>query len=100
MSDVSTPRVPTVLGQSVQRVRSHNLISAFPLVLPPSITEFVANAVGVPESSVSGFWTRLREDIWHLPEQTLSEHEEGLFREHGWKRGISNWPILLMWEIH
>jgi hypothetical protein len=71
-----------------------------PLVLPPSITEFVADAVGVPESSVSGFWTRLREYIWDLPEQTLSEHEEGLFREHGWKRGISNWPTLLIWGIH
>ncbi|KAJ7936037.1 hypothetical protein B0H13DRAFT_2304112 [Mycena leptocephala] len=55
------------------------------LVLPPSITEFVADAVGVPESSISGFWTRLREDISDLPEQTLREHEEGLFREHGWK---------------
>ncbi|KAJ7936074.1 hypothetical protein B0H13DRAFT_1539248, partial [Mycena leptocephala] len=60
------------------------------LVLPPSITEFVADAVGVPESSISGFWTRLREDIWDLPEQTLSEHEEGLFREHGWKHGITS----------
>ncbi|KAJ7936045.1 hypothetical protein B0H13DRAFT_1519575, partial [Mycena leptocephala] len=60
------------------------------LVLPPSITEFVADAVGVPESSISGFWTRLREDIWDLPEQTLSEHDEGLFREHGWKHGITS----------
>ncbi|KAJ7104650.1 hypothetical protein C8R44DRAFT_639958 [Mycena epipterygia] len=61
-----------------------------PLVLPPSITAFIADAVEIPESSVARFWTRLKDDIWNLPEPTLSDHEEELFREHGWKRGITS----------
>ncbi|KAJ7112158.1 hypothetical protein C8R44DRAFT_553933, partial [Mycena epipterygia] len=72
-------RLLSVLKHDILLVQPANVTTGTeeaPLVLPPSITEFVADAVGVPESLVSGFWTRLREDIWHLPEQTLSEHEE------------------------
>ncbi|KAJ6546711.1 hypothetical protein DFH09DRAFT_1320880 [Mycena vulgaris] len=68
-------RLLSVLKRDILLVQPANVPTGTeeaPLILPPSIAEFVADAVGVPESSVSGFWTRLREDIWHLPEQTLA----------------------------
>ncbi|KAJ7605847.1 hypothetical protein DFH06DRAFT_1348440 [Mycena polygramma] len=32
----------------------------------------------------------MKDDIWDLPDQTLSESEEILFREHGWKLGLTS----------
>jgi hypothetical protein len=61
-----------------------------PLVLPPTITTFIAASVEISEQSVHGFWTLLKNDIWNLSEQKLSDSEEELFRQHGWKLGISN----------
>ncbi|KAJ7033642.1 hypothetical protein C8F04DRAFT_1002511 [Mycena alexandri] len=60
-----------------------------PLILSPSIVEFVAEAVGIPEPYVPKFWALFKDDIWGLPEQVLGEHEEELFRKYGWKRGIT-----------
>lgn len=60
-----------------------------PTFLPPSIKTFLAAAVGISESLVMTSWESLRDEIWELPVETLSQEEENLFRVHGWKIGIS-----------
>ena len=38
-----------------------------PLVLPPQITSFVADSIGIPEVAVDGCWNVLRDDVWEYP---------------------------------
>lgn len=65
-------------------------ITEAPLVLPPQIKTFVAECIGIPEDSVNGCWTVLKDDIWEYPTpEKVEAEEEELFARHGWKRGIS-----------
>ncbi|KAJ6602853.1 hypothetical protein DFH09DRAFT_1470889 [Mycena vulgaris] len=61
-----------------------------PLVLPPQITSFVAESIGIPEESVEGCWISLKDEIWTYPiPEKVEEDEEMLFEQNGWKRGIT-----------
>ncbi|KAJ7032091.1 hypothetical protein C8F04DRAFT_959374 [Mycena alexandri] len=59
-----------------------------PAVLPPTISTFIAAAVGISEAHVSSFW--MRDDIWALPPQALTQEDKELFRKHGWKYGLTS----------
>ncbi|KAJ7033257.1 hypothetical protein C8F04DRAFT_1210932 [Mycena alexandri] len=61
-----------------------------PDILPPTITTFIAAAVGISCEDVTYFWATMRFDIWALSPQTLNEEEEELFQEHGWELGITS----------
>ncbi|KAJ7939533.1 hypothetical protein B0H13DRAFT_1941214, partial [Mycena leptocephala] len=62
-----------------------------PLVLPASITAFVAESTGIHIDAITGCWDILKEDIWAspTPEQT-NQDDESLFEHHGWSRGITS----------
>ncbi|KAJ7668842.1 hypothetical protein B0H17DRAFT_1335884 [Mycena rosella] len=62
-----------------------------PTVLPPQIIVFVANSVGIQQECVADCCNVLKEEIWELPHpEKLSEEEAELFRQHGWKRGLTS----------
>lgn len=52
-----------------------------PDVLPPTMCAFIGAALDIPDEDVFIHWTALKDNIWTLPEQILSEDEEALFRE-------------------
>lgn len=61
-----------------------------PLVLPPQITLFVADSIGISEGTVDGCWNALKGDVWDYPTpEKVEEDEDALFAQNGWKRGIS-----------
>ncbi|KAJ7216341.1 hypothetical protein GGX14DRAFT_391184 [Mycena pura] len=64
-----------------------------PTILPPSVSEFMADAVGIALDSVASCWKKMKKDIWKLPIPTLSEEEEELFRKYGWRRGITSFSL-------
>jgi hypothetical protein len=61
-----------------------------PLVLPASITAFVAESTGIHIDAIAGCWDILKEDIWASPTpEQMNQDDESLFEHHGWSRGIS-----------
>ncbi|KAJ7764190.1 hypothetical protein DFH07DRAFT_738454 [Mycena maculata] len=61
-----------------------------PLLLPPTIATFVSKATGIDSESISACWSLLKEEVWSLPRPELSMAEEGLFRDNGWKMGLTS----------
>jgi hypothetical protein len=60
-----------------------------PYVLPPSVAEFLSEAVGILLEDVSTIWLILKDAIWVLPDVLQRQEEEEAFRLYGWKRGLS-----------
>ncbi|KAJ7864379.1 hypothetical protein B0H13DRAFT_2353697 [Mycena leptocephala] len=61
-----------------------------PLVLPVSITAFVAESTGIHIDAIMGFWDILKEDMWASPTpEQKNQDNESLFEHHGWSQGIS-----------
>ncbi|KAJ7185106.1 hypothetical protein GGX14DRAFT_383711 [Mycena pura] len=70
-----------------------------PTILPPSVSEFMADAVGIALDSVAACWKKMKKDIWKLPTPILSEEEEELFCKYGWQRGISAAGFLTCYSL-
>jgi hypothetical protein len=61
-----------------------------PDVLPRSVSQFLSSAVGIPLDDMEYCWDVLKEDVWCSPPiQPVSAHEERLFKEFGWRYGLS-----------
>ena len=58
-----------------------------PEVLPPSITQFLADALEI--SDIRKSWDVLREYLWHCTPVPLGVEEYGVFKRYGWERGLS-----------
>jgi hypothetical protein len=60
-----------------------------PLVLPPSVVEFLGTALGLPSEDVSVLWETLKDDVWHAPPPLCVRDDYLIFKEHGWDLGLS-----------
>lgn len=79
------------LRQSIQLVQpAAEPSDEAPAILPPSIIDFLAEAVQIPRDSVSVCWLALKDIVWQHPlsDERASTYEK-LFVEFGWKRDIS-----------
>lgn len=63
-----------------------------PDVLPPSVSQFLANAVGIPLECMDYCWDVLKDEVWESLEMPATTHDEDLFRLYGWKVGLSELP--------
>lgn len=64
--------------------------TSVPLVLPPSVSEFLAESVGIiPKEDVAKHWAVLKDEVWSMTGVEVCEEDEKAFRAHGWKRGLS-----------
>ncbi|KAJ7630261.1 hypothetical protein FB45DRAFT_792746 [Roridomyces roridus] len=61
-----------------------------PPFLPAVVAEFVCDAVEIAVEAVCSLWDLFKDDVWCSCDTKLSAHEEGLFREHGWKVGLTS----------
>jgi hypothetical protein len=65
-------------------------ITSAPGFLPPSIADFLAESIGIPNECVADCWSLFKDDAWSIPESAeMMELDEQAFRLHGWKHGIS-----------
>jgi hypothetical protein len=83
-------RLASVLKRDIQQPQpiTHTNQSA-PLVLPPSISQFLTDATGIPADSMGDCWDILKDEVWLSQVLPVSEHDEELFRVHRWKWGMS-----------
>ncbi|KAJ7063878.1 hypothetical protein C8F01DRAFT_1054782 [Mycena amicta] len=72
----------------VQPSRVHD--ERAPLVLPPSIICFISDVLKIDEQWVEGFWAELKDEVWGWPDVVPTKEEEEMFRQHGWKRGLTS----------
>ncbi|KAJ7302926.1 hypothetical protein DFH08DRAFT_640378, partial [Mycena albidolilacea] len=68
-----------------------NTVLEAPLVLPVSITAFVAESTGIHINTIVGCWDILKEDIWASPTpEQMNQDDKSLFEHHSWSRGITS----------
>ncbi|KAJ7054803.1 hypothetical protein C8F01DRAFT_994942 [Mycena amicta] len=60
-----------------------------PLILPPTIVTFVVESTEIPAATILAAWDILKDEIWQLPEPTLSSDEKLKFRQYGAKVGLT-----------
>ncbi|KAF8801527.1 hypothetical protein BYT27DRAFT_7114765 [Phlegmacium glaucopus] len=60
-----------------------------PMVLPHSISMFLATCIGVPLENMGDLWDILKDYIWYLPIAPLHVNDYLLFKEHGWPLGLT-----------
>jgi hypothetical protein len=72
---------PQTLPHSDFRVAPPKLSSSFLL--------FLSGLLCIPDAYIPDLWTIIREEVWDLPIVPLSRIDYGLFKEHGWRYGIS-----------
>ena len=67
-----------------------------PAILPPSVSQFIRNAVGIPLDMVPLFWDAIKDNVWFSPpaQGPASVEDEHLFRTFGWKLGLSEFLCL------
>ncbi|KAF8075908.1 hypothetical protein FPV67DRAFT_1649010 [Lyophyllum atratum] len=62
-----------------------------PAILPPTVTDFLADSVGIPTKDVPHHWMQYRDEIWIMgSSHETHEEDEQAFRVHGWKRGLGS----------
>jgi hypothetical protein len=61
-----------------------------PLVLLPSVSEFLAELVAiVPKEDVAKHWAVLKDKVWSMTGVEVCEEDEKAVHAHGWKHGLS-----------
>jgi hypothetical protein len=60
-----------------------------PEILPPSISLFLSQALAIPLAAVARCWDILKDEAWRALPAPFSEQDEVMFREYGWKLGLS-----------
>jgi hypothetical protein len=66
-------------------------LACAPGVLPPAISHFLAEALGLSAETTKLFWDTLKDEVWRYPEagEDIVDLERA-FRDHGWKRGLTS----------
>ena len=83
-------RVLSLLKNDILLCQPQNVSTdAPPSFLPPTIHLFALEALSIPADAIPKLWDVLKDDVWTLCDTKLSTTEENLFREHGWKLGLS-----------
>jgi hypothetical protein len=61
-----------------------------PDFLPPAISDFVAESIGIGGNVMQDLWYIIKDDVWEAPtEAEASVFNEDCFRKYGWKRELS-----------
>jgi len=69
-------------------------ITSAPDILPPSVSDFIAESIGIPNECMTNCWRMFKDDAWSMPDSVeMTEQDEQVFRSNGWKCGISN-PLI------
>jgi hypothetical protein len=64
--------------------------SQAPNFLPPAISDFVAESIGIGGDVMQDLWYIIKDDVWEAPtEAEASVINEDCFRKYGWKRELS-----------
>jgi hypothetical protein len=62
-----------------------------PTVLPPSVAEFLSDALALPIQDINLCWDLLKEDVWEAPVlKDIKQEDLRLFKEYGRKRGLGS----------
>jgi hypothetical protein len=61
-----------------------------PTALPPSVSEFLSDALGIPLQDILVCWDLLKKDVWEAQvSEDIKQDDLRLFKEHGHRRGLS-----------
>jgi len=55
-------------------------------LLPPAISDFIAESIGIEGEFMQDLWFIIKDDIWEAPtDEEASVLNEDCFQEYGWK---------------
>jgi len=61
-----------------------------PTFLPPAISDFIAESIGIEGEVMQDLWFIIKDDVWEAPtDEEASVINEDCFRKYGWKRELS-----------
>jgi len=61
-----------------------------PRFLPPAISDFIAESIGIEGGIMQDLWSIIKDDVWEAPtDEESSVINEECFRKYGWKRELS-----------
>jgi len=60
-----------------------------PAFLPDSVAKFLGTALGIPLDAMDECWDILSGYVWEIPSQPLNSEDYRLFKNYGWKHGLS-----------
>jgi len=64
--------------------------------LPPSVSHFLADSLGIPPDYMEGCWTIFKDLVWDYPSAEETKHADmDAFKVHGRKRGLSTYTLSL-----
>ena len=66
-----------------------------PTILPQPITRFLGEALSIPFEVMDDFWTIMRGYAWEMPTMPLMQDDYDLFKQWGWRCGLSEQSIHL-----
>ena len=58
-------------------------------MLPPAISGFIAESIGIEEEVMQDLWFIIKDDVWEAPTDEEASVIEDCFRKYGWKRELS-----------